>query len=52
VVSCARLLWFLAADETGARILAAYPCLKPEDVNESLQYAALLAKNDTVKLAG
>ena len=48
----ARLLGLLAAGETRDRILTAYPYLEPEDIDEALQYAASLAEDETVELAG
>lgn len=47
----ARLLELLAAGETRDQILAGYPYLAPEDIGEALQYAALLAEDETVDLA-
>ena len=46
----ARLLGLLAAGETRDRILAAYPYLEPQDIDEALQYAAALAEDETVEL--
>jgi uncharacterized protein (DUF433 family) len=46
----ARLLGPLAAGGTRDQILADYPYLEPEDVDEALQYAASLAKDETVEL--
>ena len=37
--------------ETADQILAGYPYLEPEDIDEALQYAALLAEDETVELA-
>ncbi len=48
----ARLLRLLAAGETRDQILAGYPYLKREDIDEALQYAALLAEDETVELRG
>lgn len=48
----ARLLGLLAAGETREKILAAYPYLEPEDIDEVLRYAAFLAEDETVELAG
>ena len=48
----ARLLGLLAAGETRDRILAAYPYLEPQDIDEALQYAAALAEDETVELTG
>ena len=47
----ARLLGLLAAGETQDQIIAQYPYLEPEDINEALQYAASLAEDETVELA-
>jgi uncharacterized protein (DUF433 family) len=47
----ARLLGLLAAGGTRDQILADYPYLEPEDIDEALQYAALLAEDETVELA-
>jgi uncharacterized protein (DUF433 family) len=47
----ARLLGLLAAGGTRDQILADYPYLEPEDIDEALQYAALLAEDETVDLA-
>jgi uncharacterized protein (DUF433 family) len=47
----ARLLGLLAAGETRDDILAAYPYLESEDVDEALRYAASLAEDETVALA-
>jgi len=46
----ARLLGLLASGETRDRILASYPYLETEDIDEALQYAALLAEDETVEL--
>jgi len=46
----ARLLGLLAAGETRERILANYPYLETEDIDEALRYAALLAEDETVEL--
>lgn len=46
-----RLLGLLAAGETREAILAAYPYLEPEDIDEALLYAACLAEEETVELA-
>ena len=47
----ARLLGLLAAGESREQILANYPYLESEDVDEALRYAALLAEDETVELA-
>jgi uncharacterized protein (DUF433 family) len=46
----ARLLGLLAAGETRDQILVGYPYLEPQDIDEALQYAALLAEDETVEL--
>jgi uncharacterized protein (DUF433 family) len=46
----ARLLGLLAAGETREQILAGYPYLEPEDIDETLRYAALLAEDETIEL--
>jgi uncharacterized protein (DUF433 family) len=48
----ARLLGLLAAGETREQILANYPYLEAEDIDEALRYAALLAEDENVELAG
>jgi uncharacterized protein (DUF433 family) len=48
----ARLLGLLAAGETREQILANYPYLEAEDINEALRYAAFLAEDESVELAG
>jgi uncharacterized protein (DUF433 family) len=47
----ARLLGLLAAGETRETILANYPYLEPEDIDEALRYAAYLAEDETLELA-
>ncbi|HEY1983673.1 MAG TPA: DUF433 domain-containing protein [Xanthobacteraceae bacterium] len=47
----ARLLGLLAIGSTRDKILADYPYLEPEDIDETLQYAALLAEDETIELA-
>jgi uncharacterized protein (DUF433 family) len=47
----ARLLGLLAAGSTHDQILADYPYLEPEDIDEGLQYAAFPAEGDTVEVA-
>jgi uncharacterized protein (DUF433 family) len=47
----ARLLGLLAAGSTRDQILSDYPYLEAEDVDEALQYAALLAEDETVELS-
>jgi uncharacterized protein (DUF433 family) len=46
----ARLLGLLAAGEAREKILQSYPYLEPEDIDEALRYAALLAEDETVEL--
>jgi uncharacterized protein (DUF433 family) len=43
----ARLLGLLAAGSTREQILADYPYLEPEDIDEALQYAAFLAEDES-----
>jgi uncharacterized protein (DUF433 family) len=45
------LLGLLASGETKETILKAYPYLEPEDIDESLRYAAFLAEDETVEFA-
>ena len=45
------MLGLLAAGSTRDQILAEYPYLEPDDINEALHYAALLAEDETVELA-
>jgi uncharacterized protein (DUF433 family) len=47
----ARLLGLLAAGETREAILANYPYLEPDDIDEVLRYAAYLAEDETLELA-
>ncbi len=47
-----RLLGLLASGETRESILKAYPYLEGEDIDETLRYAAYLAEEETVDLAG
>jgi uncharacterized protein (DUF433 family) len=47
-----RVLGLLAAGETRDSILAGYPYLEPADIDQALAYAALLAEDETVELAG
>jgi uncharacterized protein (DUF433 family) len=44
------VLGLLAAGETSESILKAYPYLEPEDIAESLQYAAYLAEEETIEI--
>jgi uncharacterized protein (DUF433 family) len=46
-----RVLGLLAAGETKEAILAGYPYLEPEDIDEALRYAAFLAEDETIELA-
>lgn len=46
----ARLLGLLAAGETRDQILAGYPYIEAEDIDEALKYAALLAEDETVEI--
>ena len=48
----ARLLGLLAAGESRDEILAAYPYLEGEDIDEALKYAASLAEDEAVELTG
>jgi uncharacterized protein (DUF433 family) len=41
----ARLLGLLAAGESREKILADYPYLEPEDIDEALRYAASRAED-------
>ena len=45
-----RLLGLLAAGESKESILASYPYLESEDIDEALLYAAYLAEEETVEL--
>jgi uncharacterized protein (DUF433 family) len=47
-----RLLGLLAAGESRESILKAYPYLEPGDIDEALRYAASLAEDEVVELAG
>ena len=46
----ARLLGLLAAGESRQQVLANYPYLESEDIDEALRYAASLAEDETVAL--
>ncbi len=46
----ARLLGLLAAGESRQQILASYPYLESEDIDEALRYAAGLAEDETLEL--
>lgn len=45
-----RLLGLLAAGESRESILKAYPYLEPEDIDEALQFAAMLAEDETIDI--
>ena len=47
-----RLLGLLAAGQTRNEILDDYPYLESEDIDEALRYAASLAEDETIELAG
>ncbi|HVW25749.1 MAG TPA: DUF433 domain-containing protein [Polyangiaceae bacterium] len=49
-IPVAIVLRHLAAGETAAQIVAAYPELEPEDVRACLQYAAWLATGRTLEV--
>jgi len=46
-----RLLGLLAAGETPEYILASYPYLEPDDIQEALHYAAYLADGQVIEFA-
>ena len=46
-----RMLGLLAAGETPESILKAYPYLEREDIQESLNYASLLANEQIIEFA-
>jgi uncharacterized protein (DUF433 family) len=46
-----RLLGLLAAGETPESILESYPYLEREDIQEALQYAAMLADEQVIEFA-
>ena len=46
-----RMLGLLAAGETPESILKSYPYLEKEDIQESLNYAALLADEQIIEFA-
>ena len=46
-----RLLGLLAAGETPESVLISYPYLEAEDIQEALQYAALLADEQVIEFA-
>ncbi len=45
-----RLLGLLATGQSRDQILAAYPYLEAEDIDEALSYAASLAEDESVEL--
>jgi uncharacterized protein (DUF433 family) len=45
-----RLLGLLAAGESRESILKAYPYLEAEDIDEALQFAAMLAEDETIDI--
>nr|WP_294510643.1 DUF433 domain-containing protein [uncultured Rhodopila sp.] len=47
----ARLLALLVAGESRERVLAGYPYLEPEDIDEALRCGAFLADDETLELA-
>ena len=47
-----RLLGLLSSGETKETILSTYPYLEAEDIDEVLLYAAALAEDETLELAG
>jgi len=46
-----RLLGLLAAGETKATVLGAYPYLEAEDIEEALRYAAYLEEEETMEFS-
>lgn len=46
-----RLLGLLASGETQESILKAYPYLEAEDIQEALNYAAMLADEEIIEFA-
>jgi uncharacterized protein (DUF433 family) len=46
-----RILGLLSAGETKEAILKAYPYLEPQDIDESLAYAASLADEEVMEFA-
>jgi uncharacterized protein (DUF433 family) len=46
-----RILGLLSAGETKESILKAYPYLEPQDIDESLAYAAYLADEEVMEFA-
>lgn len=49
-VAVANILRLLAAHHEAERILNAYPCLEPEDIDACLEYAALLANEREIEV--
>jgi len=45
-----QILDLLAAGQTSAQILQAYPYLEPEDLTEAIEYAAWVTREETVPL--
>ncbi len=43
-----RLVGVLAAGQNRGQILAAYPYLESQDIDEALHYATLLAEDETI----
>ncbi len=46
-----RLLGLLAAGDSREEILAQFPYLEPEDIEDALRYAAWLAEDEVVEFA-
>ena len=46
-----RLLGLLASGESAESVLKAYPYLEAEDIQDALNYAALLADEEVVEFA-
>ena len=46
-----RILGLLSAGETKESILKAYPYLEPQDIDESLAYAAYLTDEEVMEFA-
>jgi uncharacterized protein (DUF433 family) len=47
-----RLLGLLASGQSREQILTGYPYLQAADIDEALHYAASLAEDETIELAG
>ena len=43
-----RILGLLASGQSSSEILAAYPYLEPADIQQALEYAALLSEDETL----